>query len=227
MTNHEPHRASLWLLSLLTVSCAAAPVRARRNTVEVLCRKAWRARAPGAGLVKHQIRRLTVHHSGRAFTNNRRGPARIRSAQRYHQTGKRRWPDIAYHYLIDLRGNIFEGRAVWARGDTGTTYDTTGHFLICVLGNYEKQRPGARQLQALTQLLAWAAQQHKVSPATITSHRDHARTSCPGKHLHQLIKSRALQRRVQAALKAGPLRLRTVCGPAAASRVKAIRQGTR
>ena len=192
--------------------------------VRVLCRKAWGARPAQGRFVRHTIKRLTVHHSGVEFARNWRGPARIRSAQRFHQTGKRRWPDIAYHFLMDLRGNIYEGRPVWARGDTGTRYDTTSHFLVCLLGNYDEQQPTRQQLVALERLLAWASQRYGVSPATISSHRDYARTSCPGVHLHRLIKGGALQRRVFRVRANNNLRLERICGDAAARQVRQIKR---
>ena len=196
-----------------------------RRQVELLCRKAWGARRVRPGLIKHTVKRLTVHHSGVAITGNRRSPRRMRIAQIYHQTGKRSWPDIAYHHVIDLAGNVYEGRATWARGDTGTTYDTTSHYLVCLLGNYDKQRPNPKQLNTLVNLLAWASQRFKVSPKTITGHRDHAATSCPGKNLYGLVKDKTLQRRVTAAAAAGPWKLVTVCGAEASKRIEAIKKG--
>ena len=203
----------------LASSAAAAP-----RQVEVLCREAWGAREAKPGLVKHTIKRLTVHHSGVAIRGNRRSPRRMRIAQIYHQKSKG-WPDIAYHHVIDLEGNVYQARDPRFRGDTGTTYDTTGHYLVCLLGNYDKQRPNKKQLAALTGLLAWASRQYGVSPKTITGHRDHAATSCPGKNVYRLIKDGSLRRRVTTAAAAGAWRLKAACGEAARARVKAIKAG--
>ncbi len=213
-------RTSLVLALLLPAGQALC----QQRQVEVLCRDAWGARPVKPGLVKHTVKRLTVHHSGVAIKGNRRSPRRVRIAQIYHQKSKR-WPDVAYHHLIDLAGNVYEGRATWARGDTGTTYDTTGHYLVCVLGNYNEQRPNQKQLTALANLLAWASQKFKVSPKTITGHRDHAATSCPGKRIYKLVKDGTLRRKVEAAVKAGKWKLTTVCGVEGKKRVRAIRKG--
>ena len=193
--------------------------------VEVLCRKAWGARKVRPGLIKHTIKYLTVHHSGVAIKGNARSPKRMRIAQIYHQTGKRSWPDIAYHHVIDMAGNVYQGRATWARGDTGTTYDTTSHYLVCVLGNYDKQQPNKKQLTTLVNLLAWTSQKFSVKPKTITGHRDHAATSCPGKNIYRLVKDGTLRRRVTAAAAAGPWKLVKVCGAEARRRIEAIRKG--
>jgi hypothetical protein len=216
---------------LIILSCLA-PVAAAQTkparTLDLICRQGWNA-APfkREALKRHTIKSLTVHHSGRALTRNHTAPARIRGAQRFHQTGKRAWADIAYHYLIDLEGNVYEGRPDWARGDTGTRYDTTGHFLVCVVGNYETQPVRPPQLQSLVDLLAWAATQHKVSPKTIKGHLQLARTSCPGKNLQALVKDGTLRKQVEQRLAAGGVQLRRVCGAEARQRVKAIRTPAR
>jgi N-acetylmuramoyl-L-alanine amidase len=213
---------------LVVLSCCSAAASAQTKparTLDLICRDGWNA-APfkREALKRHTIRSLTVHHSGRALLNNRTAPARIRGAQRFHQTGKRAWADIAYHYLIDLAGNVYEGRPDWARGDTGTRYDTTGHFLVCVVGNYETQAVRPPQVAALVDLLAWAATKFKVSPQTIRGHLQLARTSCPGKNLQALVKDGTLRKRVEQRLAAGGVRLRRLCGATARQRVQAIRK---
>ena len=165
--------------------------------------------------------RLGPSFIGRALVDNRTAPRRLRGAQRFHQTGKRGWADIAYHYLIDRAGNVYEGRPSWARGDTATRYDTTGHLLVCVVGNYDKQRLNKRQLATLARLLAWASTEHKVDPKRIAGHRQHARTSCPGKHLQQLITRGELRKRVEEARRA-KVTLRRLCGAEGRRRVRAI-----
>lgn len=167
-----------------------------------------------------------MHHSGRSLVHNRTAPRRLRGAQRFHQTGKRKWADIAYHYLIDRAGNVYEGRPSWARGDTATRYDTTGHLLVCVVGDYDKQKPTARQLTVLADLLAWASKKHHLDPTKITGHRQHAATSCPGKHLQRTLDDGSLRQQIAAASRAG-ITLRRVGGDAGRRRVRAIEANRR
>ncbi len=93
-----------------------------------------------------------------------------------------------------------------------------------MVGNYETQPVRPPQLEALVDLLAWAATRHKVSPKTIKGHLQLARTSCPGKNLQALVKDGTLQERVEQRLAAGGVELRRVCGAAARKRVQAIRK---
>jgi hypothetical protein len=192
------------------------------RTVPVLCRAAWGAKPPTRSYTRHRIKKITVHHTAVSLSDNRRAPRQIKAVQRYHQR-KHRWVDIAYHYLVDRQGHLYQGRPAFAKGDTATRYDPTGHLLICLLGNYERQKPSKRQVEALAVLLRWAADRYGISQKAITGHRQHARTSCPGKNVQALLTNGTLQRRVSA-LGEHRLRLQRVCGKAAARTIRAIRR---
>lgn len=196
---------------------SAAPV----THIDVLCRDAWGAALPTGDFREHTIDRLTVHHTARRLTDNRAAPAAIRGHQRFHQ-GERGWPDIAYHFIIDLEGNVYECRRLSAPGDTATNYDPTGHFLVCCEGNFNEQPLPAAQWEALIGVLAWAAARYETSPDTIRGHRDLAATSCPGDNLQSLITSGELVGRVAGALAAGGVTMEIICGEEAAARIATI-----
>jgi hypothetical protein len=164
---------------------------------------------------------MTVHHTARLLAENRRAPEAIRGHQRFHQLD-RGWPDIAYHFIIDLDGNVYECRPVGAVGDTGTNYDPTGHFLVACEGNFDEQPLPAAQQAALVNVLAWAGTEFAVDPETIRGHRDVAATSCPGDNLYALIDSGDLARAVADSLAAGTVTMEVVCGAEAEDRVAAI-----
>ena len=108
-------------------------------------------------LFEHQIKQITLHHTATVFKDNRRGPRALRSIQSWHQNHPRKsLPDIAYHYIIDRQGIVYAGRDSTYRGDTHTNYDPTGHLLLCLMGNFEEQAPSEAQLNALSDLIAWA-----------------------------------------------------------------------
>lgn len=159
--------------------------------VEVQSREAWGARPARTDSMRaHTPKRLTVHHAG--TQGGTTGSAQFRGWQNWHMDGQG-WGDIAYHVLIGIDGMVYEGRDRAYEGDTGTVYDTTGHFLVVVEGNFDFDRPTVAQVESLTRVLAWASEEYAISPSTISGHRDHAATSCPGTHLHSLIESGALE----------------------------------
>jgi hypothetical protein len=164
-------------------------------------RDAWGARPAIPELMTtHTVERITIHHAG--TQSGTTGPAQFRGWQSWHMDGQG-WGDLAYHLLIGIDGTVYQGRDPMYEGDTGTNYDTTGHFLVVVEGNFDQEEPTDAQLDSLTRVLAAASEEFAVSPETISGHRDHAATTCPGTHLHALIASGELQGAVQALIDRG------------------------
>jgi hypothetical protein len=128
--------------------------------------------------------------------------------------------------VIDLNGNVYEGRPVTARGDTATSYDPTGHFLPVLEGDYDHQQPSERQLGALADLLAWAAETFTVKVSTLGGHRDYASTSCPGDAVYELIADGTLAGQVANRIADGGVSLVYLRGQEAIDRVAAIKAGS-
>lgn len=192
--------------------------------VPLVCRDAWGASPPGDGMTPHRVARLTVHHSAAAATDLTQGPGHLRGYQRYH-VDTQGWPDIAYHVAVDRTGVAYDLRD-WSRvGDTGTEYDPTGHFLLLLDGNFDTHDVTDAQFDTASRLLAWASTHFEVGLDTVSGHRDHAATSCPGDALY-----RRLGELVDAAsnwLDAGGVTLTQACGPEVDTAVAALEDGAR
>jgi N-acetylmuramoyl-L-alanine amidase len=216
-------RRFIWVGSAgLAASLATrTSAQAGQSTVDGICRAAWGARDATDNYSHHDIHRLTIHHSGTVFRDNRQAPARFRSMQQNHQAEG--WPDIAYHFLIDRHGNIYRARPTWARGNTRTNYNPRGHLLVMCIGNFEKQNLPHPQLRAAIDVLAWACGRFGVAPNTIAGHRDYASTACPGADLYSLIDDGTIRHRVRRRL--DEVRVNHLCGRAGRRRVRAIEQG--
>jgi hypothetical protein len=120
----------------------------------------------------------------------------LANLQVFSQT-KRPWCDVPYHYFVNVDGKIYEGRDPSIPGDTNTAYDPTGHLLICALGNFELQTPPKAQLDSIADLMAWSCEKYGLDPASISSHRDHALTACPGRTLFAFVTSGYLEGEVR------------------------------
>ena len=190
----------------------AEPVR-----VEVLCREALGLAAAASGGRPHTIRTLTVHHTSVELAANRDAPARLRAHQRHHQA--QGWPDVAYHYAVDLTGNLYELRDVGLVGDTFTDYDPAGHFLVVCEGDYDRQRPTDELLRGVAELLAWGSLRFGVPLDTVAGHRDHAPTRCPGDHLQAQL---GALRHEAARIAGAGVETELVCGDDAVARVAAV-----
>lgn len=188
--------------------------------LEVIGRNGWGAREPIVEYGSHTIERLTIHHTAVELADDSQAPSRLRGHQAYHQ--QQGWADIAYHFAIDRHGNVYEARPFSAPGDTFTNYDPAGHFLPVLEGDYNIQQPTETQIDALVLLLAWAASEFGVDPATISGHRDHASTTCPGDHLYRVIVAGSLEQRVRERIEVGGVELSFLRGDAAVARVAEI-----
>ena len=167
-------------------------------------------RPPKAEPMDEEVRFLIVHHS--ASHNGHRGsevPSILRGFYDFH-TASRGWADIAYNFLIDVDGGIWEGRAGSIDGPVAG--DATGGNqgftqLVCLIGDFEATGPSAAAVTSLVELLAWLADRYDISTApgaevtfvsrgsnlhpagvevttpTITGHRTMSQTSCPGAEL--------------------------------------------
>jgi hypothetical protein len=204
--NDEITRAQMATFLTRALGLMANPPPPRPHpVVEVVDRDGWGARPPETErMIPHTITRLTIHHAG--SQSGTTGPAQFRGWQDWHMSG-RGWPDLAYHVIIGIDGTVYQGRDPAYRGDTGTTYDTTGHFLVVVEGNFDVDRPTPAQLESLASVLAWAAEHYGVSTSTIAGHGDYAATNCPGRYLEDRIHSGELEATVQDLIDTGGVEL--------------------
>jgi hypothetical protein len=170
---------------------------------------------------------MTIHHTAVVLGNNVNAPARLRQHQHYHQDSKG-WIDIAYHLSVDRNGNIYQLRDPLLVGDTATSYDPTGHFLVVCEGNFDEEEVSEEQLNGAALAFAWAAQQYNIPTDKLAGHRDASSdTSCPGASLYGHVTSGDLRGRVDSVLAAGPVEFQTICGPEADAIVADIAAGLR
>ncbi len=152
--------------------------------------------------IPHRITHVTLHHTGdREPLRPQDDPVRKLRGLQSWGAAERNWWDVPYHYLLDLEGRIYEGRDWRYMGETNTTYDPGGHFLISVIGNYERQEPTAAQLAAIADLMAWARKEFNLPLERIGGHYNYATTGCPGSHLRKYLENGMFRQMVAARLK--------------------------
>lgn len=151
--------------------------------------------------IPHRITHVTLHHTGspEPLRPEDDPVQKLRGLQSWGASD-RNWWDVPYHYLIDLEGRIYEGRDWRYMGETNTTYDPSGHFLISVIGNYERQEATQAQLEAIADLMAWATARFNVPLDRIGGHYEYAGTTCPGAHLRVYLEDGTFRRLVESRL---------------------------
>lgn len=156
----------------------------------------WGWKSIEGSFTSHQINRITIHHGGEDFPPEK-DPIKYLTGLQNWSRSEKKWADIPYHYMIDLKGTIYEARPVNIPGDTNTKYDPRGHALICVMGNYENQILSESQLNAVVSLAAFLAKHFNVPADSIRGHKDYTETLCPGKDLYRYLQDGTIVSRVQ------------------------------
>jgi len=147
-------------------------------------RIATSATAGGADMrlrIPHRITHVTLHHTGspQPLLPHENPVDKLRGLQSWGAAGR-----------------IYQGRDHRYMGETNTTYDPAGHFLISMIGNYDRQEPSLKQLGAIADLMAWAIRTNGVSLDRIGGHYHYADTGCPGRHLRKYLEDGTLRRMV-------------------------------
>lgn len=153
-------------------------------------RSGWGARTPDqSNLTANRARysRITVHHTAMSTSNLGRGSAAeaaqaVQGIQRQHMSG-RGYGDIGYHFVIDPSGRTYAARSLAWQGAHARGSNNVGNIGICLLGNFEAERPTSRALDALNSLIEELRGRYHVSRTQIYGHRDFTATACPGRHL--------------------------------------------
>ena len=152
-------------------------------------REAWGA-APFRGnpVRNARVTQGVVHHTVNSNTYSQaQVPAMLRSIQAFHQ-GTRGWPDIAYNFVVDRFGVIWEARdrsyedPVRVSATSGTEINTV---TVAYLGDGTSYTPPGATLRAMGRLLGWKLRKHGLLPtrANVSGHTQIGQTSCPGARL--------------------------------------------
>ncbi|HEY0997221.1 MAG TPA: N-acetylmuramoyl-L-alanine amidase [Gemmatimonadaceae bacterium] len=190
---YGPRELGAGLVALEVATLASLPPQVARS--DSAGGAAMRLRIP------HRITHVTLHNTGDAEPL-RPGDDPVRRLRGLQAWGAsdRNWWDVPYHFLLDLDGRVYEGRDWHFMGETNTTYDPGGHFLISVIGNYSRQEPTQAQLDAIADLMAWALRENHLPVDRIGGHYMYAKTDCPGTNLRKYLEDGTFRRMVEARL---------------------------
>jgi len=145
------------------------------------------------------VKLLVVHHTALKLAGDDRSPTeRMKALYTYH-ADKIGWGDIGYHFVIDEKGNIFEGRNGGKSVIGGHLYcGNTSTIGIALMGNFEVERPTQNQFRSLKQLLSYLANEYALNlngkvrfhgklSSPIVGHKDAGHTKCPGFNLDEVM----------------------------------------
>jgi N-acetylmuramoyl-L-alanine amidase len=199
---------------MATEALGPEPAAATAAQPAIITRQEWgaaeRLRRCGPDYAEDGVKMAYVHHT---VSPNRYAASRaddlIRGIYAYHVRG-RKFCDIAYNFLIDRFGRIYEGRfggidqPVVGAHAMGFNTGSTG---VAALGTYTSAKPPRAMVRAYKRLLAWRLDVAHVRPTgkavmvsaggsaqkfdkgqtvtlpAISGHRQTGYTTCPGNTL--------------------------------------------
>lgn len=160
--------------------------------VPLVARAQWGASLPvTANLTRNKggWKRITVHHSAEADPVPLDGSLQssaegLRQIQRSHLKSKQPpWGDIGYHFLIDPQGRVFQGRELTWQGAHASGNNNIQNIGVCLMGNFEEERPTPEALESLRKLLDNLRRVYSIPRREVHTHREFKQTACPGKFL--------------------------------------------
>ena len=174
--------------------------------------------APTGELESEDVRFLLVHHTASA---NDYGPdqvvGKLRAYFGYHTSPDKGWPDLAYNFMVDRFGGVWEGRTGSLAGPVraSATGGSQGFAqLACFIGDFTASAPMPEARSSMVALLAMLADRYavdtrpgakvsftsrgsnrwpagaEVTTGTIAGHRDMSMTACPGDVLYDDVVNR-------------------------------------
>jgi len=172
---HDSHHASRQ-----EPSPALAPVRTTGSVPAGGCDPAWDVEIGRRWLY------IVIHHSGTSAG----------SAASFHRGHRHRgWEGLGYHFVIGNGRGSPDGQVEtgyrWSRQRTGAHAGRPRPDVnlmnergvgICLVGDFNRTKPTAKQKEALHRLLRWLCARCDIPPNRVLVHRDVKGTECPGKH---------------------------------------------
>ena len=144
------------------------------------------------------VEQIIVHHTA-GGNNEPSDPAAVVRGIYYFHAVEKEWGDIGYNYVIDHKGNVYEGRkgglGVVGAHASGNNYGSVG---ISIIGNYSADSPSANALKSLIDMVEYVGYQTGIDVvgshlfegnniSIVAGHRDVNPTVCPGDVLYNML----------------------------------------
>jgi N-acetyl-anhydromuramyl-L-alanine amidase AmpD len=104
------------------------------------------------------------------------------------------WDGVGYHFVIGNGTATADGQIevtprwpIQKWGAHAKTLDNRYNEYgigICLVGNFDNERPSEKQLKSLSTLVAYLMQTYHISPGNVIGHRDTKATDCPGRWMN-------------------------------------------
>jgi LysM repeat protein len=128
---------------------------------------------------------IVIHHSGV-------DEGTVAGMDRYHREVRHMEHGLAYHFVIGNGNGMGDGEVAvaprWRKqldgGHLASPAQNTYSLGICLVGNFDKHKPTAREMQSLLALVEALMKRCHLTPAAVKTHREInvIGTRCPGRY---------------------------------------------
>ena len=104
------------------------------------------------------------------------------------------WDGVGYHFVIGNGTSTGDGQVEvtsrWPQQKWGAHAKTVDNRFneygigICLVGNFDIERPSPKQVQSLSRLVSYLMQTYRIPTANVVGHRDTKPTECPGRYVN-------------------------------------------
>jgi hypothetical protein len=130
-------------------------------------------------------RYIVIHHSATPSGG-------AKAFDRMHR--EKGWDELGYHFVIgngtDTADGQIEVGSRWPKQKWGAHAKTPDNRYnmqgigICLVGNFDNERPTQAQLQSVSRLVGYLMKTYHVAPGNVLGHGNTKATDCPGKNVH-------------------------------------------
>jgi N-acetyl-anhydromuramyl-L-alanine amidase AmpD len=116
------------------------------------------------------------------------------------------WDECGYHFVIGNGTNSGNGQIEigprWPKQKYGAHAKTPDNRFnehgigICLVGNFDVDRPTTAQMASLTKLVKYLMVTYNIPATRVLGHRDTKPTDCPGRNFNVAIVRRAVQQQL-------------------------------
>jgi len=149
-------------------------------------RDAWTDTVPCNWLLREGgvYDRITVHHQGgRPSVSRVQNTVVAEIDAVYGGHHRLHYGDIAYHFIVDYAGRVWEGRSLAYEG-AHVSHENDRNLGILLLGNFEKQSPSGESIASTVSLVSQLRNRFGIKHHRVYGHRDLSSSVCPGRYLY-------------------------------------------
>jgi N-acetylmuramoyl-L-alanine amidase len=130
-------------------------------------------------------RYIVIHHSATPSGG-------ARAFDKMHKA--KGWDELGYHFVVGNGTDTADGQVEvgprWPKQKWGAHAKTPDNRFnnygigICLVGNFDNERPTKAQMQNLSKLVAFLMKTYRIPADRVIGHGDTKATDCPGRNVH-------------------------------------------